>query len=339
VDALEALENRIPVDAGGLYMLSRYELQGPHSLDLGVRLDYNSLLKRASPTFRGGYVGSFLQRVASKGGGKTVVERELILKLLYGQAIQEPPARLLFGDLGETGSRDLAGTGSNELLRPERSQTLEGALVYNQSWFSLNGSVYFVRYQDAIITKESKGSNVGTRRMAGADLGATALLTDLFPQVNLRQLRVWAYYSTYFQAKEAEFDNPSSVVDIGDLARHKVWGGATVEVNRSLGATALGRCIGTRVPVRSNPLGPVPGYCVVDANLHLQHLFVEGLSLNVRGSNLLDTRYSHPGIREANSGNFPGRWEGTLWVGSEGPYNSQLPQPGRAISVQLGFEL
>ncbi len=46
--------------------------------------------------------------------------------------------------------------------------------------------------------------------------------------------------------------------------------------------------------------------------------------------------YYHPGIRDANAGIIPGYFDANdNWYGSSGWMNSQLPQPGRAIYLQL----
>ncbi|XXF80706.1 TonB-dependent receptor [Myxococcaceae bacterium GXIMD 01537] len=310
IEAGANLQNRHELDVLGAYLLGKYKVFNDHFLHLGLRFDYNGAFDKLVPTFRGGYVGQFLAD-------------SLIVKLFYGQAVEEPGWQYL--------SDSLDGPDTTVQGDPERSQTLEVGVDYRLSWLMLHGTVYLVRF-DGTIAQDLEGQ----RRMLGADLGATAILRP----PGVRQLRVWGYYSPYFQVKQTTLtDEGVSLVDTGDLARHKLLLGATLDVNRSLGVTALGRCVSERVPVSTNPLGPVPGYCTLDANLSVRDAFAEGLSLGVRVTNLLDTQFSHPGLYDADSGNTPGRWEGSEWIGSSGYSNSQMPQPGRAFTVHLGLDL
>lgn len=314
VSAEDRRENRNEMDLVGAYLGSKYKFLEHHALHLGLRLDYNTYIDTVETTFRGGYVGHFLD--------------SLTVKLFYGQAIGVPGWYTLAGNTSDIDPlNDGHPTADKD---PDRAGTLELGLDYTLGSVVLSGTAYYVHYTGTL-----HGSEEGIRRTVGADLGATALLE----LEGIRQLRVWGFYSPYLLAQQTDVDAPDTMIDVGDLAKHKLLLGATLELNRFFQVTALGRCISDREPVRTNPLGTVPGYCVVDANLRLQHLFVEGLSLTFRATNLLDTQYSHPGLYEADSGNTPGRWEGDQWIGSQGYANSQLPQPGRAFSLQLGLDL
>ena len=72
---------------------------------------------------------------------------------------------------------------------------------------------------------------------------------------------------------------------------------------------------------------------------HVADVYRDGLSLTLRVDNVLDERYSHPGIRTADSGNTPGAWTAPgVWDGSDGWYSSRLPQPGRRLLLTLGLD-
>ena len=311
------LQNRSTLDAVGLYLLSRYNFFSDHSVDIGGRLDYNELLNSYESTFRGGYVGQFID--------------QLTIKLLYGQAVQEPTWRQLFGAW--------SGTGSNPGLKSERSQTGEVSVSYSIDWFYAQANTYVVNYTDAIISTNSSGQNIGDRLVVGADFGIQALP----PVPGVQQMKVWAYYSPFFYAKESESSDSDKMVDIGDLASHKIIVGITATLNDQFGATLMGRCASARKPVRTNPLS-FETTCTADTNIFLRNIFVDGLSLNLKGTNILDAKNFHPGVADADSGNTPGRWEGSTWVGSgqggySGYYNSKLPQPGRALTLSLQLDL
>jgi len=307
------LDNRSEMHMLGGYLLGKYSFLEGQALHAGFRLDYDSLLDRVEPTFRGGYVGQFT--------------RTLTVKLLYGQAIQHPTFRELFGAWN--------GTGANPGLKPERSQTFELGVNYTLAELALSGGLWGVHYRDAIISTSSSGQNIGSRVTVGAELGVTALV----PVPRVRQLRAWAYYSPYLYARQSTAENTKALADIGDLAFHKVRAGVTLDFTRNIGVTVLGRYNSARKPVSTNPLGTVPESTVLDANLLLRDLPVPGLSVAFKVGNLLDSTYFHPGILEADSGNTPGAWVDGKWVGSSGYYNSWLPQPGRSFSLQLGVTL
>ena len=157
----------------------------------------------------------------------------------------------------------------------------------------------------------------------------------------LRQLKIWAYYSTYLLTQEEVLaaDGTSTMESIGDLAQHKVFVGITADVHRTFSATLLSRCFTARSTVSTNPIDSVAGYCTIDANLRLRDFVVDGLWLSLRITNILDTEYAHPGVGAADSGTTPGRWVGERWQGSAGYFNSILPQPGRALGFHLGIDL
>ena len=152
-------------------------------------------------------------------------------------------------------------------------------------------------------------------------------------QLVIKHLRAWAYYSRYFRAWErATPDAPK--LPIGDLALDKVWAGFTVEQGPITG-TLLGRWVGQRVTVPTNPIPTIPAFLVIDANLIVNNVIAEGASIGVRVANLLDAQYSHPGVAGADAGD-PQYVAGQ--VGSIGDFNSRMPQPRRALFATFALE-
>ena len=295
-------------DEVGAYVLGKYGFPSDNALHLGMRVDHATLTDSTDVTFRGGYVGTFNQ---------------LTLKLLYGQAVYAPSTY----DLASAAVR-----GVN--LKEERSQTVEADAEYIlASVLAIHGDLYYVDYTDPIFD----GENLAKRDIAGADVGLRLLV---------RPIQIWAYYSRYLFAKEtlnrtdvpAGEPVPPGEQPIGDLAYDKVWAGATYDKG-PLTATLLGRFMGPRDPVLTNPLGRVAAYFVVDANAVVSHLFVDGLWCGFRVTNLLNWRYSHPGMSTAGSGNTPGVFNGGTYVGSQDLFNSRLPQPGRGFYFTLGLDI
>lgn len=284
-----------------------------HFLHLGWRWDKHSTFGVAK-TLRAGYVGRF--------GAFTG-------KLLYGEGFQEPTPRALYSGW--------AGTGFNPTLEPETSKTLEANLSYGRAKYLVSASLFKIKNEKTIFATAGGAKNLGDRDVVGLDLSWHTLL-DIS---GLRQFKVWGYYS-YIQGEEETFDAQNRFtgnLDIGDLAEHKLWFGGTAVVDDRLTATLLGRYIGKRTTVMSNPVREVDGYLVVDANIVVNSIGAGGLGFSLRVKNLFNTQYFHPGVRDANAGNTPGQWKdgivGGQWIGSKGFFSSLLPQPGRSFLAML----
>lgn len=317
----------------GGYALAKYKFLDYHWINLGFRVDYRHLIDDVSVGFRGGYVGRFL-------------DEHLNIKLLYGQATQEPTARQLFGYF----------PGGDLSLDAESSQTLELNVAWVMDYLAAMADIYWVDYDDPIIGDDGNNfENIGERVVVGLDAGIQTLIPVQF----MRRLKMWAYYSVYLAAKQSELEfavdengdriSPPALVqvegggleNIGDLAKHKVMGGITAEFNRFVSATLIGRFISARNTVKSNPVPQIPGFFLLDANILLPDLLADGLTLGARVNNILDTQYFHPGIRTAGAGETPGNLEDTAaaYSGSPDLFNSKLPQPGRAFLLTLALDI
>ncbi|TAE27377.1 MAG: TonB-dependent receptor [Candidatus Kapaibacterium sp.] len=320
VPAIRQYQNRIFVNDDGAYLQAKYQLQNlfgsndRHNFIAGLRYDNNSAYGAAT-TLRASYVGNFGNFGA---------------RLMYGQAFQEPVPRVLFG-----GWR---GSGSDPSLKPELSNTIEASGTYTQSNFSATLSVYNANSQNTIVNVVGGAQNLGERTVLGADVHLQARIQVSF----LKQLSLWGYYS-FITSQEKQIRNgqiTDSLARIGDLADHKVYIGASADINEDFNITLRSRFIGQRIPVASNPVRSIDGYFTLDATLTYENLFAKGFGLSVRLFNLLDARYFHPGIRDGGAGTTPGRFDATgIWRGSNSFFNSLLPQPGRTVQIALIFTL
>jgi iron complex outermembrane receptor protein len=254
------------------------------------------------------YSTLFGQFFATVRGGYVGTFDKLTVKALYGQAVDEPPP--------------LIGSRAKEELKPELSQTIEGSVDYTFWKLGVHGGVYYVDYSRPIIGAK----NLETRRASGADIGVRFLA---------QPVQLWAYYSRYLLAEGSTL--AGGIAPTGDLARDKVWAGATFDKG-PFTATLLGRWMGEREPVTTNPLGTVPSYLVLDANVRVSHVGFDGLWLAFRVANLLDTRYQHPGQESAGGGATPAIFSGSTYTGSRDDFNSRLPQPGRSLFLTLGLD-
>lgn len=322
-DDLESVERPLTDDYGA-YAQARFRKDGilspcdAHALHVGIRYDYNSVFgDEHSPTLRVGYVGEF--------DGKHGL---FLGKLLYGEGFHEPNPRQLYGGW--------LGSGSDPSLRPESSRTLEINGSHTTDRISNLISAYYVGNYDTITQFEGGAANKGKRTVLGIDYHLRALLRP----PGLDSLSLWAYYS-YIWSEELTFDASGEEVllPIGDLAAHKVWLGATAKLRDRYTATVRSRGVAARETVVTNPVPELPGYLVLDANLAAERVAGWPMTVSLRVDNLLGTPYSHPGIRTADSGEETGSWDGQVWNGSAGFYNSRLPQPGRSIMVTVGLDL
>jgi outer membrane receptor for ferrienterochelin and colicins len=300
----------------GVYVQTRYRLsqllqsQSEHFLNFGLRYDDNSFYGSAY-TMRAGYVG----HVGLFG-----------LKLLYGEAIQEPTPRQLYG--GWTGS------GSSPDLQPEESRTVEAYLDYTRDSINLAVNPYWVQIDNSIMNLTAGPVNLGERDIFGFDIHARHLL-HLSRGMHVK---LWGFYS-FADTRERKFDDnsePAGEGDIGDIADHKIYLGATGTWENDLSATLRGRFVGARKTVDTNPIPKVGSYVTADLNIHHRSLLHEGVGVALKVTNLFAAEYFHPGIRDANAGESPGIWdEDGLWQGSTGWSNSLLPQPGRQVVLSL----
>ncbi|HXG57920.1 MAG TPA: TonB-dependent receptor [Thermoanaerobaculia bacterium] len=302
-------QNRITTEDTGVYFQTWYRQSERHRYNFGLRADHNSKYGGAT-TLRMGYVGTY---------GPWGV------KALFGQAFQEPNNRLLYGGWN--------GSGSDPRLRPERSKTVEVSASRTTRAVRTFLSLYRTDNENTFINTVSGAQNLGEREVIGFDLHVQGLLNARW------QWKPWISYSRILRADEKKIDdlgNEAGMGRVGDLANHKMMFGVTAIADRHLTATLRGRFIGARTTVESNPVRRAGAYTTFDAAVRYDDLFGSGIGLSLKVTNLTNRIYFHPGVRDANAGTEPGRFdEHGVWRGSGGYFNSLLPQPGRVVTFAL----
>jgi len=331
------------VDDLGAYLMAKYQLFNAHAIHAGMRLEHGSLRNSTDVIFRGGYVGKFVLHESSSAKSREIQQTSLTAKLLFGQAVYEPNiyelTRMRLSTSGDGDEDDFDAV-------HEPSQTIEANVdLLVRKFLSVHGDVYYFQSKNPLVDtpiplddSDPEGFvHFGTRKLAGLDAGARFFY---------RPVQIWAYYSHMLLAEDdcaggvypSDFKCPPKGF-VGDIARHKLWGGITFD-NGPFTATLMGRFMGSRETVYTNPIRSVPAYGTLDANISLNNVPWEGFSFGFRVTNLLGTQYSHPGIRTADSGNAPASIgaDGT-YRGSAGNFNSLLLQPGRTFYATIGFDL
>lgn len=311
------INNRAVWEDFGLYVQGKYDISKwvdngeNHFLNLGIRRDDNSFYG-ANQTIRAGYVGHY---------------GHLTAKVLYGEAIQEPTPRQLYGGWG--------GSGSSPDLIPESSKTLEAYIGYTKGNYSVSFNPYYNEIDDTIMNLTAGPVNIGLREIFGAELQGTYLIDagggDTY--------KLWAFYS-YLDTDEEKYDSNGVLTGngpVGDLADHKLHFGVTGELMQNkLNFTVRGRYIAHKDTVETNPVRKVDSFFTLDASVVYKGFGVDGLSVSLKVNNVFDEDYFHPGIRDASSGNTPGFFDDNgVWQGSSGWSNSLLPQPGRSFTLAL----
>jgi outer membrane receptor for ferrienterochelin and colicins len=133
-------ENTIGTYDRGGFLLSIIDI-GKFRFSPGIRYDENSVYGRAmNPRVTAIYK----------------LQEQTAIKLLYGEAFNEPPPLLLYGGF--------SGRVSDASLKPEKVKTTELIIMRQGKQISNEASAYYSRYEDVI--KES-GPNVGRRRIYG----------------------------------------------------------------------------------------------------------------------------------------------------------------------------
>jgi outer membrane receptor for ferrienterochelin and colicins len=296
----------------GIYFQGKYRFAKNSIINVGYRFDDNSVFG-ISPTLRVGFV----QKVG-----------KLNLKLLYGQAYQEPSPRNLYGTW--------SGSGADPNLKPENSQTTELNVSYTNSLISNVVSLWWVDNNNTIVNTTYGAQNLGERNVLGMDY-LVQMDVPLFKKTNVQ-----VCYSLILSEEEEKFDAQglkTGVGPIGDLSHHKIHFGLTSYILKNLVVNFKGQYRGTAELVSSNPLKTMPAYFVLDGNLTWKDFAFKGIGVSLKVVNIFNAKYYHPGLREANSGNSGGSWDGRAWNGSEGWYNSLLPQPRRCVIFSLNIQV
>ena len=303
--------NRVDTTQQGLYLLSQYQLsrssdQVQHNLHFGIRSDYHSVFGRET-SVRTGYVGQWQQTT---------------FKLFYGQAYQEPSARLLYGGW--------QGSGSDPELKPRHADTIEVNINYQLKAVLLSANYFQMKSENLFNATESGALNAGKGLATGGDFRFKYKTQAAF----IDELSLWGTFS-WINSKEQAYSLEKQLEwhEVGDLADYTVHGGAYFTFNQQWQLNLRGRYYGDRETVKTNQFDVVDSFLSIDANVIYQPSSIKRLRLAIDITNLLDNDYFHPGVRSASASasSTGGLDENGVWIGSGSFYNALIPQPGREI--------
>jgi outer membrane receptor protein involved in Fe transport len=295
-----------------LYLLSHHQLSTGQALNqalhLGFRYDHQTSYG-SNTVLRAGYT-------ASMGHWH--------IKLLYGEAFEEPPARLLYGGW--------QGAGSDPSLKPQQGDTFEAVIEHVKPTMSWRLNSYWINYHSVFRSVPGGAINSGRGKVEGTDISVNARLHPYWAD----EIRITSYLSHLSSEEQPTAQSPW--YPVGDAASLMWSNQIRVALDDVWSFTLKHQWFKSRETVITNPIRQLPGYSHYNLNINYQPLDSSLLlSLGIR--NLFNTRYFHPGVRSADSGNTPGGFDNNgQWQGSGGFYNSLMPQPGRELWLTLGWQ-
>jgi len=303
-------DNVVLTDDIGGFAQAIYD-RGRFRLSSGLRIDHNSVYGRT--------INPRVTAIARLGKAGAV-------KLLYGEASQEPAPIQLWGGW--------SGRLANPNLRPEKARNVEGVLVYRAGRTLHQLSAFYARYRD-VIKEESL--NLGRRDITGVEYSARFTAPSPIPGAD--DLNGFANASFTMGWGDRSYDHAlgqwvKETSRLGDIAPVKVTVGVTAPLPKGFLAHVRANFVSERTVYSRNPLRDasrpdggrtIDPYVVLNANVSYRH---GPVTLSVKGLNLLDSEYMHPGVESASSGDdFANR--------SQGFHSSLLPQPGRSVFATL----
>ena len=240
------------------------------------------------------------------------------IKLIYGEAFQEPAPKDLYGGW--------SGREANSDLRPEKSRNIELILLHQTHRFIHDFSLFHANYSNVI----AGGENVGGRHIIGLEYRGQYTLNNPFYRDESITGR---FYYTYTDAEsDHQFFQESGTwehydAEQGDIAPHKITWILNWPLNRHWNVNFQSNWVSKRKLFSENPLRAdsnsareedreAKAYTTTDVNvIYSQGGFSAGIKIN----NLFEEDYLLPGVESANSGD-------SETGPSEGFQNSLIPQ-------------
>jgi outer membrane receptor for ferrienterochelin and colicin len=304
--------NNFSVYDYGFYLQASYDIHPIVNLTVGGRFDYNKV--RVS----GGYGNIFNPRIAL-----VVTPGKMIMKVIFAQAFKDAtnfqkystaPTRLF----------------NNPKLQPENVNNIETSIGYkfNKRLF-IDATAYYSNYSGAIAAKLVEIDGVSSFR--NDDEGSLKIF-GIQAAMNYKMSNYSVYGNYSFVRPKNELLDANGVgtetfVRIGDIASHHLNLGVNAlyfeHLNINLRSNFVSRRpVGPGTSVSSNTLGDFPSFFLLNGAVTYKNIF-PGLNVQISVNNLLNTKYSDPGIRSAD--------------GITRPY--RIPQRGLFTMFKLYYDL
>ncbi|GLX79222.1 hypothetical protein tinsulaeT_25620 [Thalassotalea insulae] len=251
-------------------------------------------------------------------------------KLAYGEAFQEPSARLLYG--GWT------GRAANPELKSEESKNLEFIAIHQTENFLHDISIFTAKYDNVIVNGGS--GNLNGRDIWGIEYRGKVNINNIFsPSEDITAQLYYSYTDAqsddqYFQGYNSDGSDAwvKKKDEAGDIAPHKVIAIVDIPFSENWTLNIQAHWLSKRTLFSQNPLRAkynnnrpssenraAKSYFTVDTNLSYRTVDFEA---GLRIDNLFGEDYLLPGVESANSGD-------DFSKPSAGFVNSLIPQANK----------
>jgi iron complex outermembrane receptor protein len=280
----------------------------PFRFNAGIRYDHNSLYGRSiNPRI------STIYKVSPRSA----------LKVLYGEAFQEPAPIQLWGGWN--------GRLANPDLEPEKARNAEFIAMYQTEHLFHDLSFYYSHYENVI---KEEAENAGSRDIWGIEYRGRYTLPNFIS--NASEISGFLNYS-YTHVKSSIHFNHTSLqwedgdTNLGDIAPQKINAGINVPMSNHWDLNLRTNFVSRRELYSQNPLRAqgktIDPYVVLNGALSYTY---RPFMITAKVLNLFDKTYFHPGVEQADSGDdFSKR--------SLGFRNSLIPQPKRSFVVRFSI--
>lgn len=300
-------DNLIFTDDVGGYVLAIAD-RGNWRYNLGVRYDHNTVYgSSVNPRL------SFIYKFDNDAGS---------VKLLYGEAFQEPAPVQLWGGW--------SGRNENPDLKPEKARSLELITLLGKEICFHTISIYYSIYEDVIM---EDALNLDGRKIHGAEYVCKFVMPNFLTEAPDITGYVNFSYTKTVSDKTYNHSTGTWVDDegnLGDIAPYKFNLGFNMPFSETWFANLRSNFVSKKELYTRNPLRnqgeDLDSYIVL--NLTVSGRLFGTVYMVAKINNLLDEEYFHSGVEAANAGNnYTSR--------SSGFMNSIIPQPERNYSLKI----
>jgi len=299
-------ENRIQFNDTGVYSSLIFDAD-PWRINLGVRYDDNQI-----------WGSSINPRISAI---YKFNNEESAIKLIYGEAFQEPPAKQLYGGW--------SGRKANPNLKPEQAKNFELVFMAKTQYWLHDVSLYKAEYSNVI---REDALNDANRDIWGVEYrGRFEFDNFINGQANISG---HLFYSYTHAKTDQRYDHQQQQwlqkrVILGDISPHKVNFLIDIPVSEKFDINVKANYIGKTPLYSRNPLNEqnikVSARIIFDAAVVYQQ---QSWQLSFKMLNVLNRQVLAAGTGKADSGNnFSQR--------SLGFGNSLIPQPSRSLWFSL----
>jgi iron complex outermembrane receptor protein len=305
-----------------------------HTSDMGAYLQaiWDVSNWRLNGSVRWDNNSEYGSKISPRGAAIYHLSSESTLKLIYGEAFQEPSPKDLYGGFN--------ARADNPDLKLEHARNLELVFIHQHPYLLSDMSLYGGHYDDVI----AGGQNVGERDIYGFEYRGRYRLSHFL--ANAADMTGHIYYTYTHAEAQYQYNNVSGEWDDqrdvqGDVAPHKLNFTFNLPLNAYWHLNLKANWVSDRELFSQNPLRKdsnanrdvnrqAPAYHKFDLALgYQQRWFRVGLKIE----NVFEQVYYHPGVEGAGSGD-------NFTLDADGFQNSLIPQvQERVFSITFSSRL